>query len=613
MTRLPYSLVLALVFSATPLQAAGLPDTGQVTCYNDTAADVVPASSAASIAGDAGTHPGQDCPYGRDAAAAASALPKIGAGAKGFDYTKVASNGALLAAGAALGTAAIDWACTQDNVTGLTWEVKTAAATDPRYFGHTYTWYDSDASTNGGNAGTVGSNTCNATLPGGLCNTQAFVTAVNIAALCGYSDWRMPTPRELLSLVNADGSNPAVDPAYFPNTAVSTNYWAGSTYVANASSAWAVNFQTGHTPSGSKSSSTRFAVRLVRGAMPGAAFVAGAACAAGNPNGAAQTSTPTSAFTNHGDGTLTHALTGLMWKQCPQGLSGTGCATGSPAAMTWRAALVAAAADSHAGYTDWRLPNAKELASIIEFCGYYPAVNQVVFPGSSVSTFWSGSTSATSPSRAWAVFFYDGGTSSDAKSTSDFVRLVRGGPSSAAIDAQTVKPGVVEYLNTADFPDSPGGHFFYSSEAAEQAAVDSGAAGQFLRTGRLFLTGGTQPVCRFYGSMTPGPNSHFFTVEAGECNALIAAQVTPRPTDVQQWNYEGLSYSTTPATVAANGLRSCPANTLPLYRAYNNAFPPSGPKNPWDSNHRFTPALSDIAAMVASGWRDEGIVFCTAQ
>jgi hypothetical protein len=177
----------------------------------------------------------------------------------------------------------------------------------------------------------------------------------------------------------------------------------------------------------------------------------------------------------------------------------------------------------------------------------------------------------------------------------------------------TVKQAVVEYRNTADFPNSPGGHFFYSSDAAEQAAVDAGAAGAFLRTGRQFLTGGTSPVCRFYGSVTPGPNSHFFTVEVNECNALIALQVSPTPTTVQQWNYEGLGYSTTPAVAAGNGAPSCPAHTSPVYRVYNNAFPLSGPKNPWDSNHRFTSQLSDIAAMVAIGWRDEGIVFCAAQ
>ena len=171
---------------------------------------------------------------------------------------------------------------------------------------------------------------------------------------------------------------------------------------------------------------------------------------------------------------------------------------------------------------------------------------------------------------------------------------------------------VVEYRNTADFPNSPGGHFFYSSDRAEQVAVDSGSAGAFTRTGRSFLIGGTSPVCRFYGSLTPGPNSHFFTVDVNECNALKAAQIVPTPAAVQQWNYEGIAYATTPVSVDAGGARSCPADTLPLYRVYNNAFSAGGTKNPWDSNHRFTLVSSDVADMVALGWRDEGIVFCTA-
>ena len=340
---------------------------------------------------------------------------------------------------------------------------------------------------------------------------------------------------------------------------------------------------------------------------------AAAACTAASPNPAVVETTPTATFTPHGDGTVTHELTGLIWKQCAQGTSGAGCGTGSPSVLTWKAALAAAASDSTAGYHDWRLPNQRELETIVESCGYAPAINLSVFPGTAAEEFWSGTSYAGSPRYAWLVGFRTGTASYELKTVGLYVRLVRGGRRIDTTDAQTVQPGVVEYLNTADFPNSPGGHFFYSSEAAEQAAVDAGAAGHFARTGRLFLTGGTSPVCRFYGSITPGPNSHFFTVDAAECNALIAAQVTPKPTDVQQWNYEGLSYQTTPATIAPNGVRSCPANTLPLYRAYNNAFPPSGPKNPWDSNHRYTPALSDIAAMVAGGWRDEGLVFCTVQ
>jgi hypothetical protein len=112
--------------------------------------------------------------------------------------------------------------------------------------------------------------------------------------------------------------------------------------------------------------------------------------------------------------------------------------------------------------------------------------------------------------------------------------------------------------------------------------------------------------------VNPGPNSHFFTVNVTECNALKDLQITPRPTDAQQWNYEGIAYLATPP-VLVDGALGCRAGTLPLYRAYNNAYPPNGPKNPWDSNHRFTPQVSDIAALVAGGWRNEGIVFCTAQ
>jgi hypothetical protein len=351
-------------------------------------------------------------------------------------------------------------------------------------------------------------------------------------------------------------------------------------------------------------------------AMQAAAFEAGAAgCTAGNPNAGVIESTPTSAFIDNGNGTVTHILTGLMWKRCIQGASGANCATGAATAMPWRAALVAAVADTTAGFSDWRLPNKKELESIVEFCGYSPAFNQTQFPFTGAlppTYFWSASSYAREPSNAWFVNF-DGGNSSNYFKTENFaVRLVRGGKSFDAFDA-AFRPVVVEYRNTADFPNSPGGHFFYSSDTAEQAAVDAGSAGKFFRTGRQIQTGGTSLVCRFYGSVTPGPNSHFFTADVNECNSLKAAQITPLPATVQQWNYESLGYATTPPITAAGGARFCPTNSLPVYRAYNNAFPLSGPKNPWDSNHRYTSQPTDIADMIALGWRDEGLVYCSAQ
>jgi hypothetical protein len=175
---------------------------------------------------------------------------------------------------------------------------------------------------------------------------------------------------------------------------------------------------------------------------------------------------------------------------------------------------------------------------------------------------------------------------------------------------------VVEYSNRYDLPNSPAGQFFYSVDPAEQATVDLGQAGRFYRTGRTFQSGGPTPVCRFYGSVTPGPNSHFFTVDANECNGLKAAQVVPTPATVQQWNFEGNGFTTTAPTVTADPLgvgekaTSCPAGTMAVHRAYNNAYPLAGPKNPWDSNHRLVRDQSDIDFVTARGWRDEGTVAC---
>ncbi len=261
MIRFPLILMFALAFViVAPAHAAGLPDTGQDTCYDDTVADSVFASDPASIARDAGTHPRQDCRYGHDAAAAAGALTKTGAGAHGFDYTKIANDGAVLGAGAALGSAAGAWACTRDNITGLTWEVKTTSGL--RSNNNTYTWFISDGNNNGGNAGVTGVNTCNGTLPGNHCNTEAYVNAVNTAGLCNATDWRLPTQRELSTLVDADGSSPAIDSTYFPNTPA-LGFWSGSSYVPLPSDAWSVDFYGGDTGGSSKSYDSY--VRLVRG------------------------------------------------------------------------------------------------------------------------------------------------------------------------------------------------------------------------------------------------------------------------------------------------------------------------------------------------------------
>jgi hypothetical protein len=168
-------------------------------------------------------------------------------------------------------------------------------------------------------------------------------------------------------------------------------------------------------------------------------------CTAGHPNAWVIQSTPTSNGANNGlidngDGTVTHGLTGLMWKQCTEGLSGYGCLTGPAVVMTWANALGAAITANtangglgFANHNDWRLPNKNELESIIESCGYNPSINQAVFLATPGSHFWSASSYVGNPRFAWYVSFLDGVTDLNVKAglpvSFAYVRLVRGGQS----------------------------------------------------------------------------------------------------------------------------------------------------------------------------------------
>ena len=134
-----------------------------------------------------------------------------------------------------------------------------------------------------------------------------------------------------------------------------------------------------------------------------------------------------------GSGTVLDTYTGLTWKTCPEGLSGATCATGTIVTGTWadalnRVATVNAAPSTlGAGFSDWRLPNRAELASLIERQCATPAINTTLFPATPSQSFWSSTGYAQIGAVAWAVDFGSGDVGPAVKTGVKNIRLVRGG------------------------------------------------------------------------------------------------------------------------------------------------------------------------------------------
>jgi hypothetical protein len=133
-------------------------------------------------------------------------------------------------------------------------------------------------------------------------------------------------------------------------------------------------------------------------------FSAAAGHAACNSN--IQASTPDSQLIDNDNGTITDSKTGLMWKKCLEGLSGDDCSTGTVGSFTWQQALqqpgTVNAGGGFAGHSDWRLPNIRELLSLVEEQCVGPAINTTRFPNTPSSVVWSGSAVAV-PARISAV------------------------------------------------------------------------------------------------------------------------------------------------------------------------------------------------------------------
>jgi len=236
-----------------------------------------------------------------------------------------------------------------DNNTGLTWQQTTPTSK--------YTWENADS----------------------YCNDLTYA---------GYSDWRLPTPQELLTIIDNSRSNPAIDTTYFPETQ-SSGSWSSSTRVGSTSNAWYANFYSGNVNSLNKTNNIY--VRCVRGSnLPTASF---------------------NSSTVNGDVIVTDTETGLVWQKSYVG------------DKTWEEALAYCESLTYSGYSDWRLPDKNELSSLVNYGKYHPAASD--FPDMPSEYFWSSSTYIYGTNLAWLVDFDGGYVSSYNKTNSYYVRCVR--------------------------------------------------------------------------------------------------------------------------------------------------------------------------------------------
>jgi len=204
--------------------------------------------------------------------------------------------------------------------------------------------------------------------------SEAF-TKASISNLANYSDWRVPTIKELYSLIQFDGRVMGaeaiklfIDTSYFNQPIgnvdigereIDAQTWSSTQYVGltmnGDTTVFGVNFIDGRIkgypkyqpPIGAVPMTMYF--RMVRG----------------------NTSYGINNFIDNGDGTVTDNATGLMWQQADDGTS-----------RDWENSLSYAENLSLAGNNDWRLPNAKELHSILDYTrspqtSASPAINPI--------------------------------------------------------------------------------------------------------------------------------------------------------------------------------------------------------------------------------------------
>lgn len=437
------AVLLVAASGAGASEAIGLlSDTGYTKC-DDGAQNA--AACDESTSGDDAPAPRQDGRFGRDAAAAMGRITKIGGGDSAFDFTRICMNGDAEDTGTCPRSPPMptdvenpkptDWACVRDNLTGLTWSLGNRVRA---------TWDEASSTAEG-----------------------SYIQHADATSRCGLSSgWRLPARREGYQFVNLDRDFPSVDPDYFPLLAIyqghdgSTGYWTTDPEPSSP----ALNFVFQFTWADLGAGQCRRSVDQYPCNMPpDYRWEAGVLLVNGEWR-TMQSDGSEERWQIRDDGlVVTDTATGLTWDRCTWGQDGTACHGDGTVFPNWNDAMqVARIANEqrYRGYQDWRMPNARELESLVKLDAEppIPTIDAAVFPNTSSTFYWASSSYGsleTMTNWAWTLDFSNAVVSYFYKVIPNQypnrckVRLVRGGQPWAAFD------GVSDRLFFADFEGAP--------------------------------------------------------------------------------------------------------------------------------------------------------------
>lgn len=236
------------------------------------------------------------------------------------------------------------------------------------------------------------------------CNT--YNSSNSGSGYAGRKDWHLPTVQELSSVHNFNFVQAAqINTANFPGYTTFSHYWTASTYIITPTDAWVLG-SNGGPYNAVKTDNATYKVRCVSGSLP-----------------------TTQSFTDNTDGTVRDNFSGFIRQKCANGYNNDSTCTGSLVQTTWVNALNYCEGLTLAGRSDWRLPNIKELETLVDYStSSLPKINSSLFPNAPIGYQWSSTSyiGGAPPQFAYFIDFNTGGTSFSSRGATMDARCVRG-------------------------------------------------------------------------------------------------------------------------------------------------------------------------------------------